>query len=71
MNILKSCLISGEISWVSISRSSCIFRFILKAVITGCDKKIKFVSPQTIEILYDEYNAKEVYTVELSKIRFK
>ncbi|HTG56790.1 MAG TPA: hypothetical protein VL943_11015, partial [Niabella sp.] len=47
------------------------FPVYIESCITGCDKKIRFVSPQTIEILYDEYNGKEAYTVELNKIRFK
>lgn len=47
------------------------FPVYIESCITGCDKKIKFISPQTIEILYDEYSGKEVYTVELNKIRFQ
>ncbi|MGE9314410.1 hypothetical protein ACLOAU_22330 [Niabella sp. CJ426] len=46
------------------------FPIYIESCITGCDKKIRFVSPETIEILYDEYNSKEVYTVQLNKIRF-
>ena len=47
------------------------FPVYIESCITGCDKKIKFISPQTIEILYDEYSGNEVYTVELNKIRFR
>lgn len=47
------------------------FPVYIESCITGCDKKIKFISPETIEVMYDEYSRKEVYTVNLNKIRFK
>lgn len=47
------------------------FPVYIESCITGCDKKIKFISPETIEVIYDENNGKEVYTVQLNKIRFR
>ncbi len=47
------------------------FPVFIESCITGCDKKIKFVSSKSIEIKYDEYSGNEVYTVQLDKILFK
>lgn len=46
------------------------FPIYIESCITGCNKKIRFVSPETIEILYDEYSNRGAYTVELNNIRF-
>lgn len=47
------------------------FPIYTEACVTGCDKKIKFVSENSIEVLYHESSENETSTINLDEIIFK
>jgi hypothetical protein len=47
------------------------FPVFVESCVTGCNKKIKFVSENTIEVLYTEYSGHKGETLNLDEIKFR